>query len=345
MAGGKGERFWPVSTPECPKQFLSLVGDGTLVQQTVTRLARMLPLQDIYVVTSAAHVELARSQLPQLPAANFIVEPEGRDTAACVGLASVWLEKLYPDAITLVVSADHYIANPVRFCDAAQTAMEHAAQSGGLVALGIQPTRAETAYGYIELGDLCSTGKTVPVYRARRFVEKPDATRAAEFVRSGRFLWNGGMFAWTLKTIREEIQRYLPELHQGLEQLAACRTLEDMRASLPEVFSRLPTVSVDYGIMEHSSKVYVVMSDFEWDDLGSWAALARYQGVDSNGNVMIGDVVAEDCRNIVVRSTGRLVTLLGVKDLIVAETEDAILVCARDRVQHIRQLLAKVRAR
>lgn len=341
MAGGRGERFWPASTPDRPKQFIDLTGGGTLIQQTVNRLAQIIPFRDIFVVTSASHVDLAQTQLPQLPRRNFIVEPVGRDTAPCVGLASVWLEKFDLDATVLVVAADHFIPDQDRFCDIAQAAINYAAKSEGLVTLGIRPTRPETGYGYIELGDRCPDSETEPVHRAYRFVEKPNAAKAADYLASGRFLWNAGMFAWNLRTIRAEIARHLPELHKGLEELAACPTVEEIQAKLPELFPRLPKISIDFGVMERSDRVFVIPSDFSWDDLGSWTAVARLRTPDQDGNVVNGLVLTEDCHNVIVESKGRLVATLGVSDLIVVETEHAVLVCAADRTQDIRQLAVK----
>lgn len=341
MAGGRGERFWPASTPDRPKQFIDLTGDGTLIQQTVLRLAQIIPFRDIYVVTSAAHVTLARTQLPQIPARNFIVEPEGRDTAVCIGLAAVWLERLDPDAVMLAVPADHFIPDADHFCDIAVSALQHAAQTEGLVTLGIRPDRPETGYGYIQMGAPCGDAASAQVYQAQRFVEKPDLPTAQNYLASGQYLWNSGMFAWTVKAIRREIARHLPVLHEGLEALAAAPSPSELMSLLPEVFTRLPKISIDYGVMERSDCVYVIPSDFRWDDLGSWTAVARLREGDAHGNVTSGLVLTEDCRNLVVESKGRLVATLGVSDLVVVETEDAVLVCARDRVQDIRRLATK----
>lgn len=338
MAGGLGERFWPASTRDRPKQFIDLTGGGTLIQQTVNRLAQIIPYRDIFVATSASHLDLARTQLSQLPNQNFIVEPVGRDTAPCIGLSAIWLEKLDPDAIMLVVAADHFIPDQDRFCELAQAAIDYAAGSGGLVTLGIRPDRPETGYGYIELGELCHDAGAEPVHRARRFVEKPNAMKAAEYFESGQHLWNAGMFAWSVKAIRAEIARHLPELHQGLQELARFETLDQVSSQLPDLFPRLPKISIDYGVMERSDRVYVVPSDFRWDDLGSWTAVARLRTPDQDGNVVKGSVLTEDCRNVMVESKGRLVAVLGVSDLIVVETDDAVLVCATDRAQDIRKL-------
>lgn len=344
MAGGKGERFWPASTPERPKQFIDLTGGGTLIQQTVLRLAQIIPFRDIFVVIGAAHVSLARAQLPQLPARNFIVEPLGRDTAPCIGLAAVWIEQIDPDAIMLVVPADHFIPDQDRFCDLAQTAIEYAARRQALITLGIQPDRPETGYGYIELGEQCSDIDRESVFQVRQFVEKPNRNKAEDYVASGQFLWNSGMFAWPVRVIREEIARHIPELHLGLKELAAAKTGAEMDDLLPVIYPRLPKISIDYGVLERSERVFVVVSDLHWDDLGSWSAVARLRTPDEEGNVVKGLVVTEDCRNLLVESKGRVVATLGVSDLIVVETQEAILVCAQDRAQDIRHLAVKAQA-
>jgi len=341
MAGGRGERFWPASTPDRPKQFIDLTGGGTLIQQTVMRLAQIIPFRDILVVTSAAHVDLAQGQLPQLPRDNFLVEPVGRDTAACIGLAAVWLEKIDPATLMLVVPADAFIPDHGRFCSCAEAALEHARRSGGLVTIGIRPDRPETGYGYIKLGEPCPDASGHSVYRASRFVEKPDRARAEDYLASGDYLWNAGMFVMETRVIREEIARHFPELHEGLQQMAAAPNLRTLAEALPVLFPQLPKKSIDFGVMEKSDRVYVVPGDFAWDDLGSWMAVARYRTPDQHGNLLNGLVLTEDCRNIIVESKGRLVATLGVADVIVVETNEAVLVCAKDRVQDIRSLALK----
>lgn len=341
MAGGRGERFWPLSTPERPKQFLDLTGGGTLIQQTVERLLQVVPARDILVVTSAAHLPLARAQLPNLPGQNFLAEPVGRDTAPCIGLAAVWVERLDPEAAMLVVPADHHIPDRNRFCDQVLAAIDAAESTGGLITLGIRPDRPETGYGYIEVGEPFPADGG-PVHRVRRFSEKPDAVRAAEYLAAGGFLWNAGIFAWKVRTIRSEIAWHLPDLHAGLERLAASDNLEELKTRLPDVFPTLPQISIDYGLLERSDRVFVLPCDFGWDDLGSWTALARLRRADRDGNVVSGRVLVEDCANLVVEARGgRLVAALGVRDLVVVETADAVLICAADRAQEVRKLAAR----
>lgn len=338
MAGGRGERFWPVSVPERPKQFLQLTGNGTLLQQTVNRLAQVVPLQDVFVVTGEQFLDVAQDQLPELPAKNFIPEPVGRDTAPCIGLAAVWLEMLDPNALMFVTPSDHYIPDDRRFAVEVEAALRWAEETQGLVTLGIRPDRPETGYGYIEKGEAVGHSSGVGVHRVARFVEKPDRPTAEAYLASGRFLWNAGMFAWSVRTIREEIGRHLPELHAGLENLAASGSREELLARLPEVFPHLPKISIDYGVMERSDRVYVIPSQLEWDDLGSWNAVARHSTPDANGNVLKGNVIAQDCGNVFVQSGSRLVATLGVEDLIVVETQDAVLICSPERAQDVRKI-------
>ncbi|MHB9145047.1 MAG: mannose-1-phosphate guanylyltransferase [Symbiobacteriia bacterium] len=338
MAGGRGERFWPLSTPERPKQFLDLTGNGTLLQQTVVRLAQVIPLRDVLVVTGAQFLDLARSQLPELPPQNFLPEPVGRDTAPCVGLAAVWTEKLDPNALMFVVPADHYIPDHRQFALEVGAALRWAEETQGLVTLGIQPDRPETGYGYIEKGETLGRPNGLDVHRVARFVEKPDRPTAEAYLASGRFLWNAGMFAWSIHSIREEIARHLPDLHAGLEELAASGSREALLARLPDIFPRLPKISIDYGVMERSDQVYVIPSQLQWDDLGSWTAVARHSSPDAEGNVLKGNVIVQDSQNVYVQADSRLVATLGVDNLIVVETADAVLICSPERAQDVRKI-------
>lgn len=332
MAGGRGERFWPVSTRELPKQFLDLTGNGTLLQQTAMRLRQIMSIEDIFVVTGTEYLEIAQTQLPNIPASNFIAEPIGRNTAPCIGLAALFIERLDPSANMLVVPADHYIPNVEEFIESATAALQMAEGSGELVTFGIRPTRPETGYGYIELGERVSTSSAF--FRVGRFVEKPALMRAQEYLSSGNYLWNSGMFAWTVPAIRSEIALHLPELDNGLARIA--ELLPSGRWAVE--FSGLPSISVDYGILERSQRVLVLPSEFAWDDVGTWTALARLHQPDEHGNVIRGPAITEQCSNVIIESKGRLVAAMGVSDLVIVETDSVVLVCSSDRAQQVRRL-------
>jgi mannose-1-phosphate guanylyltransferase len=341
MAGGKGERFWPLSTPDRPKQFVDLTGGGTLIQQTVARVAQVLPHTEIYVVTGQGQLAMARAQLPEIPAENFIAEPVGRDTAPCIGLAAVWLEKVDPQAIMLVLPADHYVPDAAKFGQVLLAAAEQAENTRGLVTIGIRPDRPETGYGYLEVGARFPAAEAAPIFRVKRFVEKPDLARAQEYLAHGGYLWNAGIFAWRVSSIRAEIARHVPELHAGLEELAAAPDHRKLAERIPTIFPRLPRISIDHGVMERSYQVFVIPGHFQWDDLGTWAAVARLGQADSQGNVVRGPAVLEDCRNLLVESSGRLIALLGVSDLVVVEAGERVLIAPKDRVQEVRRLAAR----
>lgn len=339
LAGGKGERFWPRSTTDIPKQFLPMAGNKSLLRNTFDRIAGFVPVASIYVTTGARYGGLTRQELPELPAENLILEPEGRDTAPSLGLASLWVEQVDPDAIMVALPADHHIIGEGKF-RATLAAAVAAAADGGLVTLGVHPTRPETGYGYIQVGDAVGEHRGLPVHRALRFVEKPDARTAERYLASGDYLWNSGMFVWKVSSLRREIARHLPELHAVLEELAAAGDLEAMRAALPEVFRRAPKISIDYGVMEKSDQVYVVPAYFGWDDVGSWSAVERLRPRDEQGNCLTGDVVAYDSRNLIVEGGRRVIATVGVSDLIVVDTDEALLVCHKSRAQDVKKVAA-----
>lgn len=344
MAGGRGERFWPASTTERPKQFINLTGDGTLIQQAVARVSRIMPLRQIYVVTGAAYLDLARRQLPRIPSQNYLVEPVGRDTAPCIGLAALLLERQDPDTVMVMLPADHHVVDEERFCDLLLDAAETAVANDTLVTLGIKPDRPETGYGYIEMGDVCGKRNYSTVYCVNRFVEKPDIETAGRYVSSGKFFWNSGVFIGKASTLRREIAKHLPELHEGLERINSAGTRSEFDTMVDLVFPSLPKVSFDYGVMEKAERVLMIPGEFGWDDLGSWSAVARLRSADADGNCLIGNTIAESCRGVLIEAQGtRVVAALGLSDVVVIDTKEAVLVCAKDRAQDVRRLVEQAR--
>lgn len=343
MAGGKGERFWPWSRSSVPKQFLNLVGDSSLLQATVKRVSRVIPLERIYLVTGLEYVGLIRAQLPSLPSGNIIIEPVGRDTAPCVGLAGLYLERNDPDSVMAVLPADHVIRDEEGFLDIFRAALETADRFDGLVTIGVKPTRPETGYGYIKMGPSQGKIRDQEVFRVERFTEKPDLKTAREFLEEGVYLWNSGMFFWRTSTLRREIKTHLPDVHQRLERIAVDLGTPSEWETLEEEFPKMQKISVDYGIMERAKDVSVIPGEFGWDDAGSWSALERVMGVDREGNVLSGKVVAVDTSRSVIQSRNRLIATLGISDLIVVETDDAVLVCKKGREQDVKALLARLK--
>jgi mannose-1-phosphate guanylyltransferase len=345
MAGGRGERFWPASTNSRPKQFIDLTGDGTLIQQTVARISRIVPLRQIYVITGAQYLDMARAQLPRIPTQNFLVEPVGRDTAPCMGLAALFLERIDPDTVMVALPADHHIADEDRFCDLILQATEAAAELDHVITFGILPERPETGYGYIEMGDVTQRTTRGTIYRVRRFVEKPDRETAAAYTASGRFWWNSGIFVTRAATLRREIAQHLPELHAGLEQINAAGNRAEFDALVALTFPSLPKISIDYGVMERAERVLMIPGDFGWDDLGTWTAIARLRSGDDNGNCLSGNALVEDCEGVLVEAHGaRIIAALGLRDVVIVDTDEALLVCTKEQAQHVRRLVERARA-
>ncbi|BAS28861.1 mannose-1-phosphate guanylyltransferase [Limnochorda pilosa] len=343
MAGGQGERFWPASRRKYPKQFLPLLDGKSPLQETVARLEALIPLEQTYVVTTESYAEQAREQLPELPEENLILEPVGRNTAACIGLAAVVMaERLGGDAVMAVLPADHWVRPVDAFQEVLTAAMQAAAQDDWLVTLGIRPSRPETGYGYIRHGSERLLVNGAPAYLVEAFVEKPSRERAQRYLSDGRYLWNSGIFAWRVATILDQLQRHLPEIHEPLEAVRPAVGTPRFWEVVQRVYPGLPAISIDYGVMERAERILVFPGSFAWDDLGSWPALTRVFPTDAAGNLTRGKVVLEDVRGSIVHANGKLIAALGVKDLVVVETEEAILVCERERAQELRRLVERI---
>ncbi len=345
MAGGKGERFWPRSRSRMPKQFLSLLGEDSLLQQSYLRLQGLFVPDRIMVVTGREYLALATRQLPDLRPGNLLAEPEGRNTAPCIGLAALYLHRRDPQATIAAFPADHLIKEKEPFLNCLETGLRFAeAQAASLVTIGIEPTRPETGYGYIEREEN-PISDDFPVFRVRRFVEKPDLERAIEYLRTGRFFWNSGIFIGKAALILEKIREHLPELYRGLSALEAYIGSPKEEEALNEIFPSLPAVSVDYGILEKEPNTLVVRGDFGWDDLGSWAALAEWSPRDSNGTAVCGEHVGIETTDCLVYGQDALIATLGVKNLVIVQTPDVVLVCEKSRSQEIKNLVQMLKDR
>lgn len=331
LAGGRGTRFWPLSRRALPKQCLSLDGGPTLIQRTVARLAPLVPLERVLVVTGPDMEDVVREQLPDLPRENLLVEPAPRNTAPVVAWTA-WLVERRGGGVVFVLPSDHAIRDEERFREDLRRAAE-VAERGALVTLGIRPSRPETGFGWIEPD--AGEGTDLPV---RRFVEKPPLAEAERMLAGGRHLWNAGMFAWRADVVLGEVRRWMPSTAMALDELSA-------GADLAGVWTRFDATSVDYGILEHASGIRVIPVDFGWSDVGSWPALAEVLEAQEWGSGVAAGVVAEDARGNLVHAAGKLVALLGVDDLIVVDTPDAVLVARRDRAQAVKNLLDAVERR
>ncbi len=336
MAGGRGERFWPLSTSRTPKPFIKLIGDKTMIQMTIERLAGLLPKERIFVVLGEDHVDVASSQLPDLSRDRFIVEPEGRDTAPCIGFAALLLRLRDPEAVMVVLPADQYIPDKEAFVATASAAVEQARQKECLVTFGITPTRPETGYGYIYATERIG-GVGPSCFRVGRFVEKPDETKAAQYLADGNYFWNSGIFVWRAATVLAGIERHMPELSRGLRALEAAAAAGDSRKTA-EVFKGLPKISIDYGLMEKADNGVMVKADFAWDDMGAWSSLRRVMKLDEAGNYLQGNLVCVDAKDCVVFGENMPVGVIGVSNLIVVASPEGVLVCDRRRDQETRQI-------
>ena len=341
MAGGKGERFWPKSRQSRPKQFLSLTSDGeTMIQKTVRRLEPLVSREDIYIITNADYVGLVQEQLPDLPEENVIAEPCPRNTAPCIGLAASVIQKKYHDAIMFVLPSDHLIHAEDIYLNTLKKAALAAEEDSHLITIGITPTYPETGYGYIRYQRGSSRDG---IYTVQSFAEKPDLQTAKSYLKSGGYLWNSGMFIWKASSILTNIRNYMPELYQGLKPIADAYGTEDFNKILNEKFPDLPSESIDFGIMEKAENIYTIPGSFDWDDVGSWLALERINATDEDGNMFEGDIVSVASRHCTVCGNGRTVAILGLRDIVIVDTDDALLVCHKNSTQDIKKILSELK--
>lgn len=343
LAGGTGERFWPLSRREKPKQFLTLFGKRTMLQLTMNKLNGLIDAKNVFVVTDKAYRDLVLEQLPELPPENIICEPCGRDTAAAVGLAAEHIAYRDPQGVMAVLPADHYVADVEEFRRVLKASIEVAGEGEWVLTIGIRPSRPETGYGYIQQGEQQGERQGIAVFKAVAFHEKPDIDRALKYLDSGNYLWNSGMFIWRVDLIRSLIATFLPQLDAGLAQIAASIDSEVEEQVTAAVYQDLPRISVDYGIMEKCDEVLVIPATFGWDDVGCWTALGRYGKADQQGNVVKARGVFVDTYNCLVYAPNRVVATLGVKDLLIVDEGDSLLICNKDRDQEIKKVVEALR--
>ena len=350
LAGGRGTRFWPRSRTRTPKQLLNIVGRDTMLRQTTGRLAPLFPPSRLWVVTNSEQAADVRRQLPRLPAAHILSEPVGRNTAAAIGLAAAHLLHhclgKENDALMAVLPADHYIAQPEQYLQVVRAALHVAHAPGSLVVLGIPPSRPETGYGYIERGTANRLrAERIPVFTVRRFTEKPSLGRAQRYVASGRYFWNAGMFFWRVSTFLGNLEKFLPRTHDALMRLAGEIGTRRYRKTLERVYPQLENISVDYAILERATShgtapsVFVLPANVGWSDIGSWAAVYELLARKAGENVSAGRSVAIDATGNFLWSPKKLVAAIGIRDLVVVETDDALLLCPRDRAQDVGKIV------
>ena len=336
MAGGRGERFWPLSTQSLPKPFIPLLGNDSLLQSTVARIQPLVPYERIMISIGAEHFDAARGQLPEIPKENFLVEPFGRDTSACIGFCALHLERRDENAVMLALPADHYVADGDAYRKTIQAGLDNLDGSNGVV-FGITPTRPETGYGYILAEKSPDGGTAWPV---TRFVEKPDEATAARYLAEGNYYWNSGMFLWRNRTLLGLFERFMPETCAALNRLRPLIGDETSGEEIKNIFLTLPRISIDFGIMEKTDGLRLVPADFGWDDIGSWAALGRALSPDEKGNIIQGRASALESENCVIYSQSDMIAAFGVSDLIIVQAYGKILVTSRDKAADLKKLVS-----
>ena len=333
MAGGGGARFWPLSRKENPKQLLTLSGKKPMVAETAARLSRTIKKENLFIITNALQKDkTAAAVCGEVPIENIISEPCAKNTAAAIGYAAVKILKTRGDGVIIVTPADAFIKDEESYSKVLSLAAEAAEKKGGIVTLGIKPAFAATGYGYIHAAGAGS------VLRAQGFTEKPDLNTAKKYLESGEYFWNSGVFVFRAEVMLKNIARFLPGLYEGLMCIYRAAGTEREDKTVAEVYPELPSVSIDYGVMERAEEVYVVPGDFGWSDVGSWDMLGAVREADGSGNIASGDVLLSDCTDTYAFSGGRLIAALGVKGLVIAETADAVLVCPKERAQEVKKI-------
>jgi len=345
MAGGRGERFWPQSREATPKHLLPIVGEKSMLAQTVERVLGVVPRENIWVITTRTQLAGCRQACPDLPAGNIVAEWIGRDTAAATGLAALLVKQRNPAAAFALLPADHVIHDTAEYRTLLRVAFEAAESADVLVTLGIAPTEPATGFGYIEQAGPWRTVAGRAVLAVKRFVEKPDLATARGYLASGNYFWNAGMFVWRVPVVEAAFRTCAPELHAGLLRLeAAALAAGKWEAALEQVYPTLPKISVDYALMERSANVVVVPATFDWDDVGAWPAIVKHFPADPAGNVLRGLAMVEGgANNLVISDDGHLTGVVGASDLIVVHTAEATLVCPKDKAQEIKALLERLK--
>lgn len=338
MAGGKGTRFWPASTEDKPKQFLKLTNNNkTMLQLTVDRLKIIIPYNRIFIVSNIKYKDLIQEQIPDLPENNIILEPLGRNTAPCILSSCFYIKKFYKDACVAVFPSDHYISDTLSFKTNVLEAYEYVRKnSASIITFGVRPTRPETGYGYIK-----SVFSEDKIQKVDCFVEKPDLDSAKKYFNDNAYLWNSGMFLFNIDYMVDEIKKYIPQLYDTLSVLEIT-SLNSFDEVIDGCYKECISISIDYGVMERSRSVYVINALFDWDDVGSWDALARYLQIDNANNKLKGNCISINSNDNIIYSTNKKIVLLNVQELFCIETEDIIVIGNSDEIEKLHQLKGKI---
>ncbi len=341
MAGGRGERFWPRSRKQLPKQFLSLTDDGkTMIQLTVERILPLVEMEDIYIATNRDYLPLVREQLPKIPVNNIICEPVGRNTAPCIALGAALISVKDPEAVMMVLPSDHLIRYNGMFQTTLADACEIAEQEDNLVTVGITPDHPETGYGYIQFSGEDPVGRA---FRVKHFVEKPTLEKAKEYLAEDDYLWNSGMFLWKISSVMARFRELMPDVYEGVLKIREAYEKGTGEETLNRIFPDFPSISIDYGVMERSEHIYTIPGTFGWDDVGSWLAVERIKQSNEAGNIVNGNVISIDTRNCIIQADRKLIATVGLKDLVIVDTEDATLICEKGSCADIKKVLENLR--
>ncbi len=339
MAGGSGKRFWPWSRDKNPKQFLNIFSKKSLIEETVDRLKSLVKNEDIYIITTSSQKKKTAELIKNIPKENIISEPIGRDTATCIGLGAVFMKEKNPDEVQVVLPSDHLINNVEAFRNVLKKAEKLAAEKNCLVTIGIKPTHPNTGYGYIQYNVDKKEKLDEGIYKVKTFAEKPNLETAQRFLESGDFLWNSGIFVWKISKILSEIEKSLPELYHELMLIEKYPNKKNIYSMIRKMYSRIRSISIDYGIMEKAKDVYVIKADFGWNDVGSWSEVYRLGKKDKNNNVNMGNVVLRESKGNLIYSKKKLLTGIDINDMIIIDTNDVLLVCPKDKSQNVKELV------
>lgn len=336
MAGGKGTRFWPLSTEEKPKQFLNLIGKDTMIQMTVNRIKPIIPIERIFICTGAMYVDLVKEQLPELPERNIIIEPEGRNTAPCIALSALVIDRYFKDSTMIVLPSDHLIKDEQKFRDIINKSESFLQNNEeAIVTLGMKPDRPETGYGYIKYNNEINNNYDFNVFKVDKFVEKPNEEKAKEYLENESYLWNGGMFLWKTSTIINEIKKYSPQTYDAIHEIESIKE-EKLQKLIDEKYHETEAISIDYAVLEKSKNIYVVPSEIGWDDIGTWKSVERYKEKDINNNILDGNALVIESNSNIAINKGKKIVMIGIDDVMTLETEDSIYIVNKDYMDNLR---------
>jgi len=346
MAGGGGTRFWPWSREKRPKQILPILSDRPMIWETVERVRPFAPAEKIFIVTARSQAKELHRQVPQIPPGNILMEPQGKNTAPCLCLAAVHIQKRDPEAVMVALPADHFIGNQRGFLRTLKAGARFAADQDFLITLGVRPTEPETGFGYIQEGTLLGKDGGIQIFKAKAFREKPAQKKAVAYLRRGDYFWNSGIFIWRITVFWEAMKKFLPAVYQAMMTFQPSLGTGRERRVLERVYSGIQPISVDYGIMERADNVAVMEAQFSWNDVGSWGALGKLWQRDKKGNALNKEnkkILLIDSSGCLIRGEEKLIAVIGLQDLIVVEAGNALLVCPKERSQEVRRILEELR--